>query len=78
MYREITYAYTLSAARALLARSPSCTFHFLRGVGTDPAGRSRMMWARIKGEAKRALEGVGLGAGGSLRGPVPATVTVGA
>ncbi|NIM52824.1 MAG: epimerase [Gemmatimonadales bacterium] len=59
-YREITYDYTMAAARALLRRSPSCTFHFLTGVGTDQSGRSRMMWARVKGEAERALASVGL------------------
>jgi len=60
-YREITYDYTLAAARALADHSPSCVFHFLTGVGTDPTGRSRMMWARVKGEAERALGSAGLG-----------------
>ena len=59
-YREITLDYTLAAARALEARSPSCTFHFLSGAGTDPSGRSRMMWARVKGEAEKAVQELGL------------------
>jgi uncharacterized protein YbjT (DUF2867 family) len=59
-YREITLDYTLAAARVLKTRSPLCTLHFLSGVGTDPSGRSRMMWARVKGEAEKALQEVGL------------------
>jgi uncharacterized protein YbjT (DUF2867 family) len=59
-YREITYDYTLVAAKAILKQSPTCVLHFLTGAGTDPTGRSRMMWARVKGEAEVALAGVGL------------------
>jgi len=59
-YREITHDYTLVAARAILEQSPACVFHFLTGVGTDPTGHSRMMWARVKGEAEVALARVGL------------------
>jgi uncharacterized protein YbjT (DUF2867 family) len=60
-YREITHDYTLVAARAILKQSSTCVFHFLTGVGSDPSGRSRMMWARVKGETEIALTGVGLG-----------------
>ncbi|MCP4601528.1 MAG: epimerase [Proteobacteria bacterium] len=59
-YREITYDYALSAARALRSQSPGCIFHFLSGMGTDPSGKSSMMWARIKGETELALADLGL------------------
>lgn len=59
-YREITYDYALAAARTLLAESPGCVLHFLSGSGTDPTGRSRWMWARVKGETESALQGLGL------------------
>lgn len=59
-YRTITYDFTLAAARTLLAHSPQHTFHFVSGQGADPSGRSRMMWARIKGETERALQELGL------------------
>lgn len=59
-YREITYDYTLAAARALLRHSPTHTFHFLSGSGADPSGRSRILFARVKGETEVALQGLGL------------------
>jgi uncharacterized protein YbjT (DUF2867 family) len=58
-YREITYAYALEAARTLKDQSPEAVFHFLSGAGTN--AKSRMMWARIKGETEVALREVGLG-----------------
>jgi uncharacterized protein YbjT (DUF2867 family) len=58
-YRAITYDFTLAAARTLLARSPQHTFHFVSGQGDDPSGRSRMMWARVKGETEVALQRLG-------------------
>ncbi len=59
-YREITYDYTLAAANALLALSPQHAFHFLSGQGADPSGRSRILFARVKGETEVALQGLGL------------------
>ena len=59
-YREITYDYTLAAARALLQHSPAHMFHFLSGSGADPSGRSRILFARVKGETEQALQGMGL------------------
>ena len=59
-YREITYDYALAAARALLRHSPAHTFHFLSGSGADPSGRSRILFARVKGETEVALQGLGL------------------
>lgn len=59
-YREITVDYPLAAARVLLDRSPDHTFVFLSGQGTDPSGRSRMMWARVKGTAENELAALDL------------------
>ena len=53
--RRITVDYTVEFARALRASSPNATFAFLSGSGADPTGRSRMPFARYKGEAENAL-----------------------
>jgi uncharacterized protein YbjT (DUF2867 family) len=52
-YRTITYDYALAAARQLKARSPNAVLHYISGQGTRLD--SRMAWARVKGEAERAL-----------------------
>jgi uncharacterized protein YbjT (DUF2867 family) len=59
-YREITRGFTLAAARTLLRESPEAEFHFVSGMGADRRGRSRMMWARIKGETEASLLALGL------------------
>lgn len=59
-FRMITVDYTREFARVLKASSPAATFAFLSGSGSDPTGRSRMAFARYKGEAERALLGTGL------------------
>jgi uncharacterized protein YbjT (DUF2867 family) len=48
------YDYTLAAARALPA-SPSLTFIYVSGEGTDSTERGRSMWARVKGRTENAL-----------------------
>jgi uncharacterized protein YbjT (DUF2867 family) len=57
--RTITVDYTREFARVLKASSPKATFVFLSGSGADPSGRSRMAFARYKGEAERVLLGMG-------------------
>jgi uncharacterized protein YbjT (DUF2867 family) len=57
--RRITVAYTVEFARVLRASSPSATFVFLSGSGADPTGRSRVAFARYKGEAESALSAAG-------------------
>ncbi|WP_371476649.1 NAD-dependent epimerase/dehydratase family protein [Kitasatospora sp. NBC_00315] len=54
-YTRITHDYTLAAARALHAASPSLTFVYVSGEGTDSTGRSRQMWARVKGRTENDL-----------------------
>jgi len=53
--RAVTVGYVLEFARVLRASSPNAAFSFLSGSGADPMGRSRMAFARYKGEAENAL-----------------------
>jgi uncharacterized protein YbjT (DUF2867 family) len=57
--RTITVDYTIEFARVLHGSSPEATFAFLSGSGADPTGRSRMAYARYKGEAEKALLAAG-------------------
>jgi uncharacterized protein YbjT (DUF2867 family) len=57
--RIITVNYTMEFARVLYASSPSASFSFLSGSGADPTGRSRLPYARYKGEAEKNLQNVG-------------------
>jgi uncharacterized protein YbjT (DUF2867 family) len=51
----ITVNYTSEFARVLRSSSTDAAFSFLSGSGADPTGRSRMAFARYKGEAENAL-----------------------
>ena len=53
--RKITVDYTVEFTRVLHSSSPDAAFSFLSGSGADPTGRSRMAFARYKGEAEKAL-----------------------
>jgi uncharacterized protein YbjT (DUF2867 family) len=53
--RAITVDYTIEFARVFHDSSPDAAFAFLSGSGADPTGRSRMSFARYKGEAENAL-----------------------
>jgi uncharacterized protein YbjT (DUF2867 family) len=57
--RTITVDYTVEFARVLRSRSLDAAFSFLSGNGADPAGRSRIPYARYKGEAEKALLAAG-------------------
>jgi uncharacterized protein YbjT (DUF2867 family) len=59
-YREVTLTYPLAAADVLRERSPEHTFVHLSAGGTDTSGRSRMLWARVKGETENQLRQAGL------------------
>ena len=54
-YRRVTYDIALAAARALVKLNPGMTFIFVSGAGADSSGKSRVMWARVKGETENAL-----------------------
>ena len=53
--RTITVDVTIEFARVLHGSNPYAAFAFLSGSGADPTGRSRMSFARYKGEAENAL-----------------------
>ena len=54
-YRRITVDIASAAARALVEKSPQMVFIFVSGAGSDGTGKSRTMWARVKGEAENAI-----------------------
>ena len=58
-FRKITVEYTIEFARILRASSPAAAFSFLSGMGADQTGRSRVPFARYKGEAEKALLAAG-------------------
>jgi uncharacterized protein YbjT (DUF2867 family) len=58
-FRTITVDYPIEFARVLRANSPNAAFSFLSGNGADPSGRSRISFARYKGEAEKALLAAG-------------------
>ena len=58
-FRKITVDYPIAFARVLRGSSPGAAFSFLSGSGADPTGRSRMAFARYKGEAETALLAIG-------------------
>jgi uncharacterized protein YbjT (DUF2867 family) len=57
--RVITVDYTVEFTRVLHGSSPDAAFSFLSGGGADPTGRSRLPYARYKGEAEKALLAAG-------------------
>jgi uncharacterized protein YbjT (DUF2867 family) len=57
--RAITADYTIEFARVLRNSSPNSAFSFLSGNGADPTGRSRLAFARYKGQAEKALLAAG-------------------
>jgi uncharacterized protein YbjT (DUF2867 family) len=57
--RTITVDYTIEFVRVLRLGSPGAAFSFLSGSGADPTGRSRIPFARYKGEAEKALLAAG-------------------
>jgi uncharacterized protein YbjT (DUF2867 family) len=57
--RAITTDYTIEFARVLRSSSPNAAFSFLSGNGADPTGRSRLAFARYKGQAEKALLAAG-------------------
>jgi uncharacterized protein YbjT (DUF2867 family) len=56
---RITVDYTVEFSRVLRSSSPGAAFSFLSGNGADPTGRSRLAFARYKGEAENAVLAAG-------------------
>ena len=57
--RRTTVDYPVEFARVLRAGSPDAAFALLSGGGADQTGRSRVAFARYKGEAEKALVAMG-------------------
>jgi uncharacterized protein YbjT (DUF2867 family) len=57
--RKVTVDYTIEFARVLRFASPAAAVSFLSGIGADPTGKSRLAFARYKGEAENALRAAG-------------------
>jgi len=57
--RVITADYAIEFARVFRDSSPDGAFSFLSGSGADPTGRSRLAFARYKGQAEKALLAAG-------------------
>jgi uncharacterized protein YbjT (DUF2867 family) len=57
--RKITVDYAVEFARVLHISSPDAAFSFLSGTGADQTGRSRVPFARYKGQAEKALLAMG-------------------
>ncbi len=58
-FRKVTVDYPIEFARVLKRSSPNAAFSFLSGNGADPTGKSRLAFARYKGEAEKALLSMG-------------------
>jgi uncharacterized protein YbjT (DUF2867 family) len=54
-YRRITNDLTLAVANQLAELNPLMTFVYLSGSGADSTGKSRTMWARVRGGTENAL-----------------------
>jgi uncharacterized protein YbjT (DUF2867 family) len=57
--RTITVSYTVEFVRVFRGSSPQAAFSFLSGNGADPTGKSRIPFARYKGQAENALLAAG-------------------
>jgi uncharacterized protein YbjT (DUF2867 family) len=57
--RRVTADYTIEFARVLRVNSPDAAFSFLSGSGADQTGRSRLAFARYKGQAEKVLLAAG-------------------
>jgi uncharacterized protein YbjT (DUF2867 family) len=57
---RVSVDFVLAGAAAFMAANPDLHFLHLSGAGADPTGRSRIRFAREKGEAERRLDGMGL------------------
>jgi uncharacterized protein YbjT (DUF2867 family) len=54
-YRKITVDYLKAFVEMLKNQSPDATFCLFSAAGADRSEKSRMMWARVKGEAENVV-----------------------
>ncbi len=60
-YHHLTFDLTVGVAELLRECSPSATFCYVTGEGTDSSETGRMMWARVKGKTENRLLNMGFG-----------------
>ena len=54
-YMRVTYDIAVAVGIVLATRSPSMTFIFVSGQGSDSTEKGSVMWARVKGKAENAI-----------------------
>jgi uncharacterized protein YbjT (DUF2867 family) len=54
-YNIITYDYTITAAKAMLAANPEINFVFVSGGGADQTGKAKTLFGKVKGKAEKDL-----------------------
>jgi uncharacterized protein YbjT (DUF2867 family) len=54
-YERTTHDLTLHVAETLVRLNPELTFVYVSGAGTDGTGKSRLHWARVKGQTENEL-----------------------
>jgi uncharacterized protein YbjT (DUF2867 family) len=54
-YTRVTHDLTLHVAATLARQNPRLVFCYVSGAGTDSHGKSRQMWARVKGRTENDL-----------------------
>ncbi len=54
-YRRVNHDFVLAAAGTLSRVTPTMTFIYVSGAGTDSTEKGRSMWARVKGATENAL-----------------------
>lgn len=59
-YFRITYEYAVAAAKAMMSTNPNMTFLFLSGEGADSSEKSRIRFAKVKGQTENALQSMGI------------------
>lgn len=59
LFTHLTYDTTLAFAKSLLEVNGNTVFTYLSGAKTDSSGKSKMMWARVKGKTERDLSRLG-------------------
>ncbi len=66
-FRQITVAYPETLAKSIKTLSPDARFCLLSGAGADRTGKSRVAFAKDKGEIENRLSNLGLGGFHSFR-----------
>ncbi|RPI45698.1 MAG: epimerase [Bacteroidetes bacterium] len=57
-YRQLTFDLTIRIAGMVGELNPNVVFFYVSGVGSDASGKSRWMWARVRGETENRLIGM--------------------